>query len=261
MKSWSWPLEAFPVVLRAGMVVLSDRNFSVKYYSKEYYALHIYDYEATIKLGNETFQIKPGTITFSPAGVKSSYNLSYPGYHIYIHFQKGNFNQENLEIPLCVQTEKEKDSLWLKFLEIINYHRISANNKTVQAIKGSALQELILSMNLFTAEKEKTTYNQPSTVQDAARLIEERMTSCLDVPALSRELGISQNYLARMFKKYFGMTMPRYQLVKRMELAHYLLTGTDMPVKAIANRVGMPDPQHFNKQFRLIMGKSPSSVR
>jgi AraC-like DNA-binding protein len=35
----------------------------------------------------------------------------------------------------------------------------------------------------------------------------------------------------------------------------------DLPMKRIAARVGMPDPQHFNKQFRLLTGLSPSAAR
>ena len=36
---------------------------------------------------------------------------------------------------------------------------------------------------------------------------------------------------------------------------------TNLPVKQVGVRVGMPDPQHFNKQFRHFTGQSPTSYR
>ena len=72
---------------------------------------------------------------------------------------------------------------------------------------------------------------------------------------------MTQNYLARMFRKRFGMTIPRYLLNRRIDYARHLLTTTNIPIHRVAARVGLPDPQHFNKQFRKLVGTSPSHAR
>ena len=83
----------------------------------------------------------------------------------------------------------------------------------------------------------------------------------LTVPSIAREVGLSQNYLARFFRKRYGMTIPRYLLVRRIDLARHLLLTSDDLVKQIAGRVGLPDPQYFNKQFRRLTGSNPSDFR
>jgi len=35
----------------------------------------------------------------------------------------------------------------------------------------------------------------------------------------------------------------------------------DLPIKAVAIQVGLADPQHFNKQFRRVVGVSPTAYR
>ena len=72
---------------------------------------------------------------------------------------------------------------------------------------------------------------------------------------------MSQNYLARHFRQRFGQTLPRFFLMCRMNEARRLLETTDLSVKAAAARVGMPDAQHFNKQYRRFIGMSPTATR
>jgi transcriptional regulator GlxA family with amidase domain len=57
------------------------------------------------------------------------------------------------------------------------------------------------------------------------------------------------------------MTIDRFRLVQRVELARLLLSSTTLPIREIGARVGMPDAQHFNKVFRSVVGLPPSACR
>jgi transcriptional regulator GlxA family with amidase domain len=46
-----------------------------------------------------------------------------------------------------------------------------------------------------------------------------------------------------------------------MAHARLLLVTTDLPVGAIAARVGVRDPQYFNKLVRRFLGDSPTAIR
>ena len=46
-----------------------------------------------------------------------------------------------------------------------------------------------------------------------------------------------------------------------MQHAQFLLSTTNIPIHVIAQRAGIPDRQHFNKQFRRLVGTSPSVFR
>jgi AraC-like DNA-binding protein len=98
-------------------------------------------------------------------------------------------------------------------------------------------------------------------VSKAASIIDENLHLPINVPDIARRVGLSQNYLARLFKKRYGVALTRYQMLKRMELARYLLLSSDIKIKEIGARCGLPDPQHFNKYFKKSEGKSPSSFR
>jgi AraC-like DNA-binding protein len=46
-----------------------------------------------------------------------------------------------------------------------------------------------------------------------------------------------------------------------MELARHLLVSSSLGVAEVGRRVGLPDPQYFNKQFRRVAGASPLAYR
>ena len=93
------------------------------------------------------------------------------------------------------------------------------------------------------------------------RILDERFCEPLTVPGLAKEAGLSQNYLARLFRQRMGVTVQQYLANRRTELAWHLLATTRLSIKEIGAAAGWPDPQHFNKQFRQLTGLSPSSAR
>ena len=92
-------------------------------------------------------------------------------------------------------------------------------------------------------------------------IVENRLREPLSVPDLAEEAGLSQNYLAQAFRQRYGLTMANFILRRRIELACYLLTASRATVTHIAHEAGLPDVQHFNKQFRRLVGVSPSAYR
>jgi transcriptional regulator GlxA family with amidase domain len=92
-------------------------------------------------------------------------------------------------------------------------------------------------------------------------ILDERFHEPLTVPDLAREVGLSRNYLARLFRDRMGLTVQRYIANRRMELARHLLSTSRLSIKEIGAKVGWPDPQHFNKQFHRLAGLSPSAAR
>jgi len=93
------------------------------------------------------------------------------------------------------------------------------------------------------------------------KIIEQRLRERITAAELARDLGVSQDYLASQFRQRFGMTLQRYLLSRRIEMARNLLLSTDLPIKAIGWECGISDQQYFNKQFRRICGVSPSQFR
>ena len=98
-------------------------------------------------------------------------------------------------------------------------------------------------------------------VKRAAAHLDNHLADELYIPALAREIGMSQNWLAKAFRDVHGQTLQRYLLARRIEHAQSLLMTTDLPIARIAERLGFGDSQYFNKQFRRLAGCNPTAYR
>lgn len=262
ITNFSWGLRCFPEIVNAVKVPFEANGFIQNYCSHSHHALHLYDYHGKMLLDGHEYEITPGTMSISPQYINSRYDLPNPGYHYCIHFRPGLATESNsVDFPLVFSLGEHHQEAVMRFMEIIGmvmYSRAEIVNQSRISLK---FQDLLLWMHsvVRTGASEKDSGNP--AVARVVELIEERLTEKLSVPKLAQEAKISQNYLAMLFRKEFEMTIPHYILERRIEYAKTLLSISDMKVKEIADQSGLPDPQYFNKQFRRLVGISPTEFR
>lgn len=261
-----WPKRCFPHLRSAGRYPHADRHFQTLYRGPTH-ALHLYEYAGVIRFEDEEQPFGPGTLTLSPSGLGTSYDLPAPGYHWCIHFFPEPADAEAAQLPLLLDSGPRLVLLREQVVHVCRLHSRSLQDPgaTGEAAlaAGAALQSLLLWLGLL--HRQGPVPAPPSqleaTLEKVLMRIHERLDRVLSVPALAREAGCSQNYLARCFRRQYGITIPGYILQARMSQACHLLASTQLPIKEIAARSGMPDAQHFNKQFRRLTGGSPSAYR
>lgn len=271
-----WPIGKMPHVLRAGRFALMDRGFTTTYRSQAHYALHIYDYACAFRMfghgDHVQHSISPGDMTLLPPGVASAYHLAKPGHHVCVHFS-GDQADTNLQadqaitLPCHATIGPQHEYARQRIMHIAELKLLSSRKSASSAAAAGAdatLQELLLWLAIQTQQQDE----QPPVNRDVdlamrrvAALLDARLDQPLSVPELAMEVGLSQGHLARCFKQRYGLTLQRYLLTRRIEQARQDLATTHLPVKQVAARAGLPDPQHFNKQFRRITGQSPTSYR
>jgi len=78
---------------------------------------------------------------------------------------------------------------------------------------------------------------------------------------LSEKLGLSQSYIALLFKKELACKPSEYINNVRVTVAKTILSETDMPVSEISEKVGYSDVYYFSKIFKKIIGVPPSKIR
>ena len=83
----------------------------------------------------------------------------------------------------------------------------------------------------------------------------------VDYAALASELGISVTTLRRRFKRAMNLTLHAYVLRSRVDAARTLLLETDLPIKAIADRLDYENVYFFTRQFAQIAGVPPGTFR
>ncbi|MGW1737606.1 GlxA family transcriptional regulator [Nocardia sp. NPDC001965] len=78
---------------------------------------------------------------------------------------------------------------------------------------------------------------------------------------LAARAGVSPRTLARRFEEQLGTTPGRWLLTQRVTAARRLLEETDLPVEAIAARVGLTSATNLRRRFHTLLGTTPAAYR
>jgi transcriptional regulator GlxA family with amidase domain len=74
---------------------------------------------------------------------------------------------------------------------------------------------------------------------------------------IAEAIGISEDYLTRLFNRELGISpwdyLNRYRILK----AKTLFTTTSHSIGSIARQVGFKDPSYFSRVFHKVVGMSP----
>jgi two-component system response regulator YesN len=96
-------------------------------------------------------------------------------------------------------------------------------------------------------------------IQRAAQILTEDPARPL--PALARSCQVSVSRLTHLFKDETGITLKNYRLDSRLQAAAVMLASTDMPIKAIASRVGYHHTSSFVRAFKTHSRETPADYR
>lgn len=167
-----------------------------------------------------------------------------------------------LFLPLCINLGEARSAAESKFMNLIWWVQQADTSPEADHAASLVLQEFLIWLNRVSkSHAESVGHKARTAVVNAAMEIDRCMSGEIRISDICRTVGLSQNYLAKLFHSQYGVTMNKYLINRRIEFARHLLECTSLPVKDIGVRVGIPDPQHFNKLFRKCTGKSPSGFR
>lgn len=98
-------------------------------------------------------------------------------------------------------------------------------------------------------------------IADVFAVIERRIGGPLSLRDVAAELGLTPGHLTTVVRRRTGRTVQEWISERRMTEARALLSDTDLPVSAVARRVGISDPRYFARVFRRHHGVPPRSWR
>jgi LacI family transcriptional regulator len=98
-------------------------------------------------------------------------------------------------------------------------------------------------------------------VSTAVRFIREHACDGISIAQVLDSVALSRRALETRFRKLLGRT-PHEEIVRvQVQRARELLTQTDLPLKTIADRVGIPHPEYLNVVFKRVTGQPPGAFR
>jgi len=103
--------------------------------------------------------------------------------------------------------------------------------------------------------------DEPSVITRGRMFITEHHSEALSLSDVARAAKMSAFYFCRIFKKATGLTFTEYLARERIQSVKQLLLNANMRVSEAAYAAGFQSLSQFNRVFRRVEGKSPSTYR
>ena len=138
---------------------------------------------------------------------------------------------------------------------------IEPRNEREEAYLLHSLLFRILALHVRTKEKE--VFSVVSIADGIKNYLENNYHRPISIEELARQSGYTRNYIYKIFRKAFGISVQEYLVNLRIEKAKCLLDDCEnnFTVGNVAAAVSFSDPLYFSKLFRKKTGKSPVEYR
>jgi len=217
--------------------------------------LHLYEYTANLRLNGTQLQIQPCCISLIPPGVEIEYDFIERSQHLCAHFTIPEGQSEGVCIPAL-------QNLGDRFPEIHQAFEEAVAGFSVNQLRSEVrLWDILWQLTDTNVPGQVPHHSFPGPVGQVRELIELRLGEPLCVKDLAEEVGISHNQLTRLFRLSVNDTVIGYIRQRRVQRAKHFLEHTTLPIKTIAEQVGVEDPKFFYKMIREHLGVSPTEVR
>ena len=98
-------------------------------------------------------------------------------------------------------------------------------------------------------------------VEECKRAIVTRRFERISIDELAADVGVSKEYLQKLFKQYEGIPITEYIIEKKLEAACNMLRFSDRKISEIADHLHFGSVSHFSLVFRRKKGQSPTAYR
>jgi AraC-like DNA-binding protein len=102
---------------------------------------------------------------------------------------------------------------------------------------------------------------EPAAVTRAKQFIAQNQNNAICLATVAKAVNTSTFYFCKLFKRATGLTFTDYLARVRIEKAKTLLLDPNRRVSEVAYDIGFQSLTHFNRVFRKVVGRSPSSYR
>lgn len=103
--------------------------------------------------------------------------------------------------------------------------------------------------------------NCSKLVLDLLYYLQSHYTEKITLHTLSQTFHTNRTSLINEFKKYTNLSLNRYLMQLRIQVASSLLRDTELPIAEICERTGFSDVSYFSKAFKKEVCLSPSEYR
>ncbi len=182
-------------------------------------------------------------------------------------FRTPFFTEHPVFDPVCASRVSPADMTALRrlFLDIVAEasERDSAHEDMlkgrVHLFCGSAVR--LLPTDAANPADEKRRLDQTMRIQQAMEWLEEHFRTDVTLGTLSRQMNTSYHHMSRLFGETVGTPFKQHLNILRINEADRMLSGSSLSITEIALHCGFNSLRTFNRVYRSIRGRAPSTGR
>ena len=160
--------------------------------------------------------------------------------------------------PVCPIIDMDKDLMKTLFEKALTTYRGESKFKT-EIAKGYL--QVILSETL---EKLNMINHEPTDMNIVERILEycdNEYMNPISLETLSKKVGASKYYISRIFSTKIKMSFNDYINTLRVNASKRFLKHTKDSIEIISAEVGFSTVRSYNREFKRLVGISPSQYR
>ena len=239
--------------------------------------------EAWLHLPERKVRLHPNHLYMIPAHTVHSYECKGVFVHYYLHVYEGFKSETNIiemyDFPTEVEAEEGDMELMARMCkrhpeaklpesnpksydnttQFTDYMRRYHSMPLWQKMELRGMTLTLFSRFRHHAAPRMWTRNERMTKVLAH--VNHHIYENIDVEALADVACVTKPYLARLFKREFGLSPLQYINLKKMERAQLLLLTEELSVKEVAYKLGFSDISYFIRLFKRTTGATPQVYR
>lgn len=171
-------------------------------------------------------------------------------------------NMVMYRLTLAINTAIDKNKIGKDMSISYNFNDFTAKLNDLETVKEIKEQFYSMFEYLIRALEEIKTTNRDYLANKVAKMIEANYKDMnISTESLASTLGLSGDYIGRMFKLVKGVSIAEYINNARMEEARELLNKTNKSVNDIMEEVGFQNNSYFYILFKKHTGITPAEYR
>lgn len=131
----------------------------------------------------------------------------------------------------------------------------------IESIANLAANEFCQLVKKIKDSGIKFSINTPEVLVNAYNYILRNLNQKLNVSEIAQKVGISHDYLEKLFKRELGSTVGNFILSSRVKNSQNLLKNSNMSISEIAMAMGFSSSSHYIKAYKSIFNITPSKHR
>ncbi len=157
----------------------------------------------------------------------------------------------------CMQTVLPEDEE--EFTEILDEYKTNLSScSSLNRLRRHLFEEGRVIIELLTDKMEALEKLPVRRIKD---IIDKRYMENLSLQDIADELGFSDTYTSKLFKKELGINFAQYLNDVRIQKAKELLEGTNKTLAEIAELTGYNDEKYFMRIFKKNVGITTKEYR